>query len=506
MNKEFTYLNEISYWLLNKSDFTHSEYNLSGSRYSSKTYSIAEELAILIAISIKVNKSIAIYCFRKLNKDINELTKEIDEALINIGFDYKEYNLKYPNKQADFRFKGSKSFIRVMGVYSNSNDRIPLKGLSRSEIKGFDLAIEWCEEANEFSQAEFQAITFALGNAKKTIKIRSCNPDNIYQYFITYMNERVPFNLEIMKCNNEQIKSIEENQMFKLFHYSNWKVNSHNLKQDKINNLEELKILDPIKAQSWYYGVPSVLQGAIFARYLDKVNTELDFQVSKITGGLDIGMATSSSGHPTAASLWFIGENHNGRRAHKVSEFYHSNANINGQPAMYFKNTYELANSIIDYYLIEAQKYFAMFKGFICYVDYGNGGQAFIDVLNVEKNKRNMNWLNFEPVDKSVMYLKDRIDFTTTGLIKNILSYDWNNCPETKRQYSLIQWLSKSKIENSNNEPKMLDLYDDTWDSDCYALMNDMKWLIEQINNELLINKTKFEFGKQYSFINNKEW
>ncbi|BDT05086.1 phage terminase large subunit [Spiroplasma ixodetis] len=506
MNKEFTYLHEISYWLLNKSDFTHSEYNLSGSRYSSKTYSIAEELAILIAISIKVNKSIAIYCFRKLNKDINELTKEIDEALINIGFDYKNFTLKYPNKQADFRFKGSKSFIRVMGVYSNSNDRIPLKGLSRSEIKGFDLAIEWCEEANEFSQAEFQAITFALGNAKKTIKIRSCNPDNIYQYFIEYMNKRVPFNLDLMKENNEQIKSIEENQMFKLFHYSNWKLNEHNLKQDKINDLEELKELDPIKAQSWYYGVPSVLTGSIFARYLDKVSTKLDFQVSKITGGLDIGMATSSSGHPTAASLWFIGENHNGRRAHKVSEFYHSNANINGQPAMYFKNTYQLANSIIDYYLIEAQKYFAMFKGFTCYVDYGNGGQAFIDVLNVEKNKRNMNWLNFEPVDKSIMYLKDRIDFTTTGLIKNILSYDWNNCPETKRQYSLIQWLSKSKIENSNNEPKMLDLYDDTWDSDCYALMNDMKWLIEQINNELLINKTKFEFGKQYSFINNKEW
>ncbi|WP_425382857.1 hypothetical protein [Spiroplasma endosymbiont of Melieria omissa] len=167
MNKEFTYLHEISYWLLNKSDFTHSEYNLSGSRYSSKTYSIAEELAILIAISIKVNKSIAIYCFRKLNKDINELTKEIDEALINIGFDYKDFTLKYPNKQADFRFKSSKSFIRIMGVYSNSNDRMPLKGLSRSEIKGFDLAIEWCEEANEFSQQEFQAITFALGNAKK---------------------------------------------------------------------------------------------------------------------------------------------------------------------------------------------------------------------------------------------------------------------------------------------------------------------------------------------------
>ncbi len=383
MNKEFTYLHEISYWLLNKSDFTHSEYNLSGSRYSSKTYSIAEELAILIAISIKINKLIAIYCFRKLNKDINDLVKEVYNALITIGFnDYKDFTLKYPNKQADFRFKDNKSFIRVMGVYSNSNDRIPLKGLSRSEIKGFDLAIEWCEEANEFTQQEFQAITFALGNAKKRIKIKSCNPDNIYQYFIEYMNKIVPFNLEIMKSKNEQIKSVFDNNIFKIFHYSNWKVNAHNLTLDMINDLEELKVLDPIKAQSWYYGVPSILTGAIFARYLDKVNTKLDFQISKITGGLDIGMATSITGHPTAASLWFIGENDKCRRAHKESEFYHSNS------TMQFKNTYELANSIIDYYLHEAQKYHVMFYGFTCYVDYGNGGQAFIDVLNVEKIKK----------------------------------------------------------------------------------------------------------------------
>ncbi len=110
-----------------------------------------------------------------------------------------------------------------------------------------------------------------------------------------------------------------------------------------------------------------------------------------------------------------------------------------------------------------------------------------------------MKWLNFEPVDKSIMFLKDRIDFTTTGLIKQFLSFNWERCPNTKRQYNLIQWLSKTKIDNANNEPKMLDLHDDTWDSDCYALMNDMKWLIEKINNELLINKNKFNFL-------NKEW
>lgn len=482
MNKEFTYLHEISYWLLNKSDFTHSEYNLSGSRYSSKTYSIAEELAILIAISIKINKSIAIYCFRKLNKDINELTKEIDEALINIGFDYKDFILKYPNKQADFRFKGSKSFIRVMGVYSNSNDRIPLKGLSRSEIKGFDLAIEWCEEANEFSQQEFQAITFALGNAEKTIKIRSCNPDNIYQYFIEYMNKIVPFNLDLMKENNEQIKSVFDNNIFKLFHYSNWKINKHNLKQDKINNLEELKILDPIKAQSWYYGVPSVLQGAIFARYLDKVKTKLEFEPYYMRGGIDIGIATSPTGHPTTASLWCL--NYTKTKAHKLSEYYHSNV------TMQYKDTYQLANSIIDYYINQASKYPLMIiKRFQVQVDYGNGGAVFIDVLRKKIIKRNIQWLSFNTVDKSVFYLRDRIDFTTSGLIKNILSYNWEQCPETKRQYNLIQWLPKTKIDNINNEPQMLDLHDDTWDSDMYALMNDMKELTTQIGNELLLKR-----------------
>ncbi len=66
------------------------------------------------------------------------------------------------------------------------------------------------------------------------------------------MNKIVSFNLEIMKEKNEQIKSIFDNNIFKLFHYSNWKVNAHNLTLDMINDLEELKVLDPIKTQSWY--------------------------------------------------------------------------------------------------------------------------------------------------------------------------------------------------------------------------------------------------------------
>lgn len=500
MNKEFTYLNGILFYLLGKQNWLDDEYNMAGSRYSAKTYSLSEVISKAIPICLKHNKAIAIYAFRKLNKDTTELDSEIYNAILSIGLKENYHFTKTkPNKSPYYRFKKNKSFIRVMGVYSNANDRIPLKGLARREVDNFDLVIEWEEEANEFSIAEKQAIRFALGNAKKIVSITSCNPDSIYDPIIEYMNSIFPFNLEIMKTKNEQIKRFYHNGKYKVFHYINWKTNAHNLKPDIINNLEELKILDPIKADSWYWGVPSILQGAIFARYLDNLKTNIDFQVKKITGGLDIGMATSSSGHPTTASLWIIGENNKSRRAHKASEYYHSNA------TMPFKDTYQLANSIIDYYLKEAQYYTAMYFGFTCYVDYGNGGLTFIDILNKEKQKRNISWLNFTPVDKSTMYLNDRIDFTTVCMVKNILSYNWEKCPETKRQYSLIQWLKKTKLENNNNTPKMLDLHDDTWDSDCYALMNDMRWLVENINNSLLINKEKIDYSKQINFIKNQD-
>lgn len=492
MNKEFTYLNEIAYWLIDNNNFTHAEYNLSGSRYSGKTYSVSEIVSILICLIFKYPRlNIAIYAFRKLNKDINELTKEIYEALINIGLiDQLHFNLKYPNKQAYFSFKSTKSFIRVMGVYANSNDRIPLKGLSRSEIKNFDLAIEWEEEANEFTQAEFQAITFAQGQAKKKLKITTCNPDNIYQYHINYLNERMPFNYEIMKTKGEQIGHIEENGIFKLFHYTNWTINKHNLTQDTINNLEELKELDPIKAKSWYYGVPSILTGAIFARYLDDVKTTLDFEPYYLRAGLDIGMATSATGHPTAASLWFI--NNQKTKAFKIGEYFHTNANIPGIKPMQFKDSYQLANDIISFYIKESYNYPILIqKRLIVNVDYGNGGQAFIDILNQELKKKQIQWLSFNAVKKENYFLNDRIDFTTAGLIKKILGFNWSKCPHTKKQYSLIQWLPRSKIDNSNNKPQMLDLYDDTWDSDMYALINDMKELMQNIHNPLIFNEKR---------------
>ncbi|WP_342218564.1 hypothetical protein [Spiroplasma endosymbiont of Amphimallon solstitiale] len=88
---------------------------------------------------------------------------------------------------------------------------------------------------------------------------------------------------------------------------------------------------------------------------------------------------------------------------------------------MKFKDTYELANNIIDYYLDESIKFQAMKFGFTCYVDYGSGGLAVIDILKKEVEKRKINWLNFTPVDKTTMYLRDRIDWDTICMIKGIL-------------------------------------------------------------------------------------
>ncbi|MCZ6903811.1 MAG: hypothetical protein O7C58_07625 [Rickettsia endosymbiont of Ixodes persulcatus] len=58
---------------------------------------------------------------------------------------------------------------------------------------------------------------------------------------------------------------------------------------------------------------------------------------------------------------------------------------------MQYKDTYQLANSIIDYYINQASKYPLMIiKRFQVQVDYGNGGAVFIDVLRKKIIKRNI--------------------------------------------------------------------------------------------------------------------
>jgi len=59
-------------------------------------------------------------------------------------------------------------------------------------------------------------------------------------------------------------------------------------------------------------------------------------------------------------------------------------------PAFEFKNSETIANDIINFYLKKSGQYNALIFGFTCFVDTGNGGAVFIDLLNSLVKKKNI--------------------------------------------------------------------------------------------------------------------
>lgn len=473
----YAYLDNVSHYLLDNPVVLWDEINLSGSRYSGKTISIdIAAIAHAIATALSVNKRVAVYAFRMMNKDCGELAKDLSAVLDDIGFVAGvHYKLTRPAQSYLYTFANG-SFISVKGVHTQNTTHISLKGLA--SCRDFDLAIKWREEANEFPRREQQAIDFAVRGAKKMIKITSCNPDVLYNDHITYLNERMPFDFEKMSTKHEQIGVIKENGLLKLFHYTNWKVNPY-LSNDEHRQLEELLILDPDKAYCWYWGMPGNVSTSIFTRYVGKATTDKHWITNRFTAGVDIGQADSPTGHPTACSLWSTGYDKGVLKAFKESEYYHSNATQNYLSAL------ELVNDIVDYYVNCANRWPQLIVQMLTVkVDYGNGGLAYIDMLNAHCQKLQLKWLQFVPVDKSVWLTKDRVDWTQLAIMKGYIGYNWVECPHTLRQMNLIQW--QEQTGKNNYELKMLDLHDDTWDSDCYALFEYMRPIMEQNGNTLL--------------------
>lgn len=498
MLNNFDYLNNI--WVaLHNNDFNNicDEYNLCGGRKAGKTFSINELIAHFYAYIIAYpDKKIALYGFRYNSSDIQEMKKDIQDALDTIGLiesiskiKIKDGHYKYTNSQnkPTWVFPNG-SFIQLSGVYKSSGGA-SLKGLAR--CKDFDLSIDWKEEANQFGNKEFQDIAFAVRGAKHRIDIRTSNPDSIYEYFINYCDSNVKFNKHELETKGEQFQLILEKYSNgsirkKLFHYSNYQINKENLREWELSEFEELKRYDPVKYEIWGLGMPGGLETSIFSRYLK--SSMRDFQPTRFYAGCDIGQADSPTGHPTTAIL--ISANNNNSKLFCEKEYYHSNA------IMQHKDSYQLASDIVNFYLDCSFEYPQLkTQGLTVYIDYGGGGAVMIDIIKKITQQlsilgENLNWLHFEPVDKSGMWLiKDRIDLIITLLSTNQFKINKNITEWTYKTMDLMEWKAPPNNRKQNYKLEPLDINDDCFDAICYAIMNIAKSLIKQLN-PLFLPKT----------------
>lgn len=449
------------------------EYHLSGSRHSGKTTCVGIELAKCIALvqaSNYYNNKLAIYSFRRLSTQANELDKEVQIALDDIGIEYN-----YTKFNRTYKFKNGSQW-KVMSVYSPSGS-VNLKGESGVDA---DYIITWVEEANELKQRDFENIYFSVRSKNpwcKNIKITTCNPDLIYQDHIKFLNEHAPFSHYEMKTYNEQftIKNILNKR--RLFHYGNFKINPY-VAEDIKRELEELRVWRPVQAIPWYYGLPGSLSGSVFGNYLPTKKSVRDWVANTYRGGLDFGAGESPQGHPT--SCVFVSVNFNNTKFHVEREYSHSNAK--GE----FKSTHDIARDVANFY-IQCCDIFKVRKPFDLICDYGGGGIPFADTLkSFLRDFGYEHLIKVKFVDKSKFMLNDRVDITQILLAKKDLSWDDNVCPELTRTMNLIKY--KDVKNEETYKLALVDLNDDLWDSLCYSIMdlvaNNMRY-----TNQFLISK-----------------
>ncbi|APE74755.1 PBSX family phage terminase large subunit [Spiroplasma citri] len=460
MLNHFTYLLEIPYWLLQNSNVGNkypfakkfelvNEINQIGSRHSGKTLSNLEMFAELIKISMLIKEPIFIFASMKMNKDIR------DSIFQNIWNTLEKHNIPFSVNLSTHSFtipNGTKIVCR--GLHS-ATKREKLKAFA--DLNKYKLVIDWREECDQYNQNDINEIDFALRGSQNKITINTCNPESLKRYIVGYCNQLLPFNEEIMRSKWEQTAYIEKWDMKIIIHYTNWRLNSF-LPKEEENKILRLEQLDPERARVWSWGLPGNTSGSIFARYLDIMQATDIIQPTKLLGGVDLANSTSPKGHTTAASFWLY--NSFDKKAYKVAEYTHSNA------TQQFKGPLEQVKDILEFYNNQLNQYFNLIQQGIS-INVDDSAYATLESLNREKyNYTFGQYMHFKPAQKQKFKIKHRIEAFTMLINTNQLKWLWEKCPVSKNQYELIQWEDKPEAR----EDKVLDLYDDTFDSDFYAL------------------------------------
>lgn len=118
---------------------------------------------------------------------------------------------------------------------------------------------------------------------------------------------------------------------------------------------------------------------------------------------------------------------------------------------------------------------------------------AYSTLQSLEREKYKYQFgqfMHFQPAQKQKFKIRHRIEAFTMLINTGQLKWLWQHCPVSKFQYELIQWEDKPDAR----EERMLDLYDDTFDSDFYALHFE------------LIPMIKHNSSSDYNLWKEREW
>ena len=287
------------------------------------------------------------------------------------------------------------------------------------------------------------AVKEAIRGAKYKTWIYRTNPWLLSNWYIRRCLENVPLDEHnlLQGVGNQIVESHH-----KIYHYARWTINP-NVGQSEKDYLEDIRINNPLRAKTVYYGLPGAYEGMVFAEIVHKIKTNFQLQRwEEFSAGVDVGHVSSA----TTASLWALEPT----KLWKVGEYYHSNKEQKYLEAI------ELAQAILKFYQEWKDK--LHFLELDCYVD--NADQGFISLLNTEARRQNKMWFFARPCRK--IEVKQRIYLYIYAINKGIVGIH-HTCQKTLEELRMIAYDEKAE----DDKVKLVKQNDHTWDADMYALI-----------------------------------
>ncbi|WP_342218995.1 phage terminase large subunit [Spiroplasma endosymbiont of Amphimallon solstitiale] len=305
-----------------------------------------------------------------MSKQLNDSWQELKQI---IRATYPSINFIISETKKTIEFNGSKITCKYLHAQDNSN--VKLTGLASNYL--YDYVIIWSDERYEITENDYQDLKDAIRGANQLLEIESCNPWSILNEFIKKTINACPQNEKQIINEYEQFTIIDKT----IYHYQNWKLNSH-LKDSDKQQLLEIETLDPISARVRSHGLVGYESGGIYSHLLPKISRVIQ-KSYRFSAGLDYGFKDD------ALACLLIGFDYDFNFVNVIDCLKIENKLVR------YDNK-QLARLVVEFYIKLAKENVYLDEyGLTVYCDFSN--YTFIEMLNDTAIKyRISSWLYFK--------------------------------------------------------------------------------------------------------------
>ena len=462
--KEYSYIWDIVKAVKANKHIPISAFHLIGSRKSAKTTSII----ILWA-------ALCLYCpngnwgwmsWRKFMKDSEFLFEDIIAILEAYGV---PYSAKRTNGNYQITVNGQT--MRILGI-NNNRKGLGAKRAGLPRFGNVKYAFIFFEERFEFTTEEVQSIMEATrsisaindkDNRTQMIVLNACNPWAKSSPYITYCAKIQQWHIPTLKATGSQLGIYDINisndpndkrTKRELFHYTNWRVAKQYLGESEIKNLLDTWNFDKARAAVVDLGLPGYEQGAIYTHVLNFIQQTIYQEHEFILGGMDYGWGRNESAGKTVCLFGGASLSGEGYGLDIYNEYVQSNYEKE-------KRIDKVMSEIVDFYVNSMREYcnrIGWAAPFPLKVRVDNAAAGVIDMLNVEAQKRNYNWLKFVNCKKED--IQNRIEITLWLMGKHLFRINSNNVKLLKEEFELSNYEEGNKQKRANVNDHAINAYE----------------------------------------------